>query len=220
MLLIKFIIIINLIIVSESFRAQYYNLVKNNVIKSTKIRSNNLIKLHSTNNLINKYTNIQNLNLSLIGISHKTASIDQIEKFVIPKEKWENFCTELYKNNIINEITILSTCNRFELYLVSEKNDQCANNVLDFIQKQNDDFKCIKDNLYVLTNEEAIAHIFKVAAGLDSLIIGEDQILSQVKKSNEFIKKLSFGSKLNFLPKLFEYAINTGKKVHQFRQSQ
>ncbi|MBC8059124.1 MAG: glutamyl-tRNA reductase [Clostridiaceae bacterium] len=125
------------------------------------------------------------------------------------KKKLEcyNFIKE---NEILSEIIILSTCNRSEIYGVIEKNDKLQ----DFLKIFETIFHLkpeeIYNNIELKEGDEAIKHIFEVAGGFKSMVIGEDQILGQVKDA--YFEALETGSSGKFLNKLFLSAVTFGKK--------
>lgn len=125
------------------------------------------------------------------------------------KKKLE--CCDFIKNNeILSESIILSTCNRSEIYGVIEKNDKLQ----DFLQIFETIFHLapeeIHKNIELKQGDEAIKHIFEVAGGFKSMVIGEDQILGQVKDA--YFEALEFCSSGKLLNKLFLSAITFGKK--------
>ncbi|MDU2111443.1 MAG: glutamyl-tRNA reductase, partial [Clostridiales bacterium] len=110
----------------------------------------------------------------------------------------------------IDEIVILSTCNRSEIYISGENIQQKVDEVANFY-KDYFGVKDIEQYLFKKTNLEAIQHLFDVTAGLDSLVVGEDQILGQVKDAHEFCMKL--GATKKVFNKLFRDAVTTSKEI-------
>lgn len=125
------------------------------------------------------------------------------------KKKLE--CYDFIKaNEILSEAIILSTCNRSEIYGVMEKNDKLQDFfkifeiIFDLVPEE------IEKNIELKEGDEAIKHIFEVAGGFKSMVIGEDQILGQVKDA--YFEALEFKTSGKFLNKLFLSAITFGKK--------
>ena len=150
------------------------------------------------------------MHLIVIGVNHKTAPIEVREKFSISKEAIQNGLKNINDYEDLNEIAILSTCNRMEIYAVQLGIDDLSSAkrfLFDLVDCDGD----IEEYLYVFTGVEAIRHLFKVSSSLDSLILGEGQILSQVKAAYTTAKKMSTTSTI--LNTLFNRAIATGKAV-------
>jgi len=118
----------------------------------------------------------------VIGLSHKTATVEVREKLSIPEATWNEASAALCEFNSIQEASVLSTCNRFEVYVVAPDHFEATRDVMAFLRQHSglEDLE-LRPNLFVLQNEDATWHLLRVAAGLDSLVVGEGQILSQVK---------------------------------------
>ena len=149
--------------------------------------------------------------LTLLGSDYNHAPISELEKLSASDKYIDQIYTDLIKSYNIDEVIILSTCNRFELYIVSDDKDIeniISNYVLDLTGTA-----LLKNGPtnYVLKGESAVDHLFRVSAGIKSQIIGEPEILGQVKSS---LRKSREGNASGpFLLKLFESAIRTGKRV-------
>ena len=149
------------------------------------------------------------MNFAVIGINHNLAPINVREKVAFTDmKKVEAINTLLDKS--INEIVILSTCNRSEIYINCEDLEVGVATVKNFY-KEFFELDNIEVYLFSKTDKDAINHLFRVTCGLDSLVLGEDQILGQVKNAHEFSMKLDATSKV--LNKLFRDAITTAKEV-------
>ena len=149
------------------------------------------------------------MNIAVVGINHNLSPISIREKVSFTDaNKIEAINILLDKD--IDEIVILSTCNRSEIYISCENLEKGVEIVKNFYEEF---FKLdnIKDYLFSKKSEEAINHLFIVTSGLDSVVLGEDQILGQVKDSYDFAMKLGATKKL--LNKLFREAITTAKEV-------
>lgn len=139
------------------------------------------------------------MHLKVIGLNHNTAPINIREKFSLSKDEIRRRLLDID----INESVLLSTCNRTELYVYD--NDKTGERL------QNMFFNCAGGCIYTFDGVDCIRHLFEVAAGLDSLILGEGQILSQVKEAYALAKDLGVtGTVLNTL---FNHAIAVGKRV-------
>lgn len=149
------------------------------------------------------------MNIAVIGINHNLSPISIREQVSFTDTKKIDSINILLDREI-NEIVILSTCNRSEIYISCEDLDKGIETVSNFY-KEFFNLDNIKSYLFSKKNEEAIKHLFVVTAGLDSLVIGEDQILGQVKEAHEFSMKLGATKKL--LNKLFREAVTTSKQI-------
>ena len=148
------------------------------------------------------------MHLTVIGVNHRTAPIDVREKFSISKDKISEGLKNIGNYDDLREVAILSTCNRTEVYTVTDSFDETADNfILDLVGYVDD----VDEYLYKFSGADCIQHLFKVASSLDSLVLGEGQILSQVKAAYALAKENSAtGTILNTL---FNRAIATGKAV-------
>jgi len=118
----------------------------------------------------------------VIGLSHKTATVEVREKLSIQEAQWNDASAALCQYDSIQEAAVLSTCNRFEVYIVAEDHFAATRDTMAFLRQHSglDDAE-LRPNLFVLQDEDATWHLLRVSAGLDSLVVGEGQILSQVK---------------------------------------
>ena len=122
----------------------------------------------------------QLMTLLAVGINYNSAPIAIRERLAFPAEILDNTLKNLWNIQEINEAAILSTCNRTEFYYQAESEDQTSANKLDFRNKKHTNFR-ICPLLYSYKDSQSIRHMFRVACGLDSMILGEPQILGQMK---------------------------------------
>lgn len=151
------------------------------------------------------------MNFAVIGINHKTASIEIREKVAFTdSKKIEGINILLDKG--IDEVVILSTCNRSEIYIV-DYSEQIEANIEKVIEFYIDFFylKEIKKYIYFKKDKDAVMHLYKVTSGLDSIVLGEDQILGQVKASHHF--SMDIGGSKKILNKLFNETVKTAKYI-------
>lgn len=121
---------------------------------------------------------------SIIGLNHKTAPVDLREKLAFSGEKYGDAIKKLSKGNDIIELVLLSTCNRTEFLYRTDHNGK--DKILKFLAESGcTEINELKNYLYILDEFEALQHLFRVASGLNSLVIGETQILGQVKNAFE-----------------------------------
>jgi len=117
-----------------------------------------------------------------IGMNHETAPVELRERFAFADEAVDDIMNNLRGIKGIKESLLISTCNRFEILLTTEKGDDAKGSVIEFLSRLSGIPKQeLEPTLYVYENHEAIRHIFRVGASLDSMVLGEPQILGQVK---------------------------------------
>ena len=120
----------------------------------------------------------------LLGLNHNTAPVELRECIAFSHEDTEHALEELHERTMFKEILLLSTCNRVELLFVTGNRDQCVIEAKRFIAEHNriplDD---VEPALYIYEGADAIRHVFRVASSLDSMMIGEPQILGQMKSA-------------------------------------
>ncbi len=123
------------------------------------------------------------INFLAIGVNYKTADIKIREKFCLLNNN--NFFLQELKN-IIDEFIIVSTCNRTEIYAICQHSNKILIALTNYLNISSD---IISKNCYIYSNQDAITHLVKVASGIDSMIIGETQILGQLKQALQYAQK-------------------------------
>ena len=151
------------------------------------------------------------MQLIVLGLNHKTAPVDVRERFSISKEAIRKGLSHLNEYESLNEAVVLSTCNRSELYAVVEDAEEDYDTLLQFLFDLTGNEENIDPYLYCYEDEDCIRHLFNVASSLDSLVLGEGQILSQVKQAYALSRETDATSTI--LNTLFHRAIATGKRV-------
>ncbi|WP_066377931.1 MULTISPECIES: glutamyl-tRNA reductase [unclassified Anabaena] len=152
------------------------------------------------------------MNIAVVGLSHKTAPVEIREKLSIPEPQTESAIAHLTSYPHIDEVAILSTCNRLEIYIVAAETDHGIREVTQFLSEYSKlPVNSLRQHLFVLLHEDAVMHVMRVAAGLDSLVLGEGQILAQVKNTHKLGQQYN-GIK-TILNRLFKQAITAGKRV-------
>ena len=152
------------------------------------------------------------MHIAVVGLSHRTAPVEIREKLSIPEQSMETSLQTLRGHEQVLEASILSTCNRLEIYTLVRNPDLGISAVRDFLSGHSglasDD---LSPHLFAFHHHDAVDHLLKVSAGLDSLVLGEGQILSQVKKMMRLGQEhKSIGPILN---RLLTQAVSTGKRV-------
>jgi glutamyl-tRNA reductase len=152
------------------------------------------------------------MHIAVVGLSHRTAPVEIRERLSIPEQSMEASLQQLRADEQVLEASILSTCNRLEIYTLLRHPDQGISAVGSFLSTISGlAVEELSPHLFTYHHEEAIAHLLRVSAGLDSLVLGEGQILSQVKKMVRLGQEhRSVGPILN---RLLNQAVSTGKRV-------
>jgi glutamyl-tRNA reductase len=152
------------------------------------------------------------MNIIVVGLSHKTAPVDVREKLSIPTPQMEAAIAHLRSYPHIEEATILSTCNRLEVYVVVSETEHGVREVTQFLAEHGKlPVHQLRPYLFILLHHDAVMHLMRVASGLDSLVLGEGQILAQVKHTHKVGQQYNgIGRILN---RLFNQAITAGKRV-------
>lgn len=151
--------------------------------------------------------------LVVMGLSHHTATVDIRERLAVPEAEWQAAAADLVTCSAVSEAAVLSTCNRFEVYLVSDDPYAAIQQVVAHLSSRSSlPVPELRRHLFMLTEDEACWHLMRVSAGLDSLVIGEGQILSQVKKCYEHASDKE-GSAGKILTRLLNIAVSAGKRV-------
>ncbi|BAY44864.1 glutamyl-tRNA reductase [Scytonema sp. HK-05] len=152
------------------------------------------------------------MNIAVVGLSHKTAPVEVREKLSIPEPQTEGAIAHLLSYPHIEEVAILSTCNRLEIYIVAQETEHGIREVTQFLSEHSKlPVTFLRQDLFVLLHQDAVMHLMRVAAGLDSLVLGEGQILAQVKNTHKLGQQYN-GIK-TVLNRLFKQAITAGKRV-------
>ncbi|MBI5195228.1 MAG: glutamyl-tRNA reductase [Nitrospirae bacterium] len=152
------------------------------------------------------------MNILVVGLNHKTAEVEVREKVAFDGNKLGDASDILKTNPQVKENIILSTCNRVELYATVKDTVQGTEGIKKFLSDFHNIPKEVLDkSLYVHDGGVAIRHIFRVASSLDSMVVGEPQILGQLKDAYEFsLKRKSTGILLN---RLMKKAFSVAKRV-------
>ncbi|HKV27320.1 MAG TPA: glutamyl-tRNA reductase [Candidatus Acidoferrales bacterium] len=151
--------------------------------------------------------------IALIGCNHRTAPLELRERVAFTPEQALRVATELCQMGVIEEAVVVSTCNRSELYGVTSGAGESAPSAL--ISYFTDFHKLspmeLTGRLYRHAGPEAVRHLFRVACGVDSMLLGEAEILGQIREAyNRALKNGSTGPVLN---RLFQGALEVGKRV-------
>lgn len=150
------------------------------------------------------------MHLSVLGINHRTAPVEVRGQVAFPSEQLGRALSELAGIRGVHEAAILSTCNRTELYCSSRENSDRA--VVEWLGAfHNLESGSLQSHLYSHHDEAAVRHILRVAAGLDSMVLGEPQILGQLKDCYQ--QALGAGTLDTLVNRLFQHTFSVAKQV-------
>ena len=152
------------------------------------------------------------MSVVVIGLNHRTVPLELLERMTIPDARLPKALHDLLAREHLSEAVVLSTCNRTEVYAVAERFHGAYQDVRNFLSEvaflPPEDFA---DHLYVHYDSAAVAHLFAVAAGLDSAVLGESEIQGQVKDA--WVRARDEGAAGTTLNLLFRHALEAGKRA-------
>ena len=152
------------------------------------------------------------MSVIVVGLNHRTAPVELRERVAVPSSRMVKALHDLSGREHLAEVVLLSTCNRTEIYARSTKFHSAVSDVLEFLSEQGsappEDFS---EHLYTYYDDSAVSHLFGVAAGLDSMILGEDEILGQVRGAWQLAE--AEGASGQAMARVFRHAIELGKRV-------
>ena len=155
-------------------------------------------------------------NFKTIAVTHKNFDITDIGKFHIDEKEWENRLSALRVNSGIDELMFLSTCNRVEFLLNTSRNidKQFIKELILLVYPEikNEDSEKTISSAMIFEGDDALKHLFQVASSLDSLVVGEREIITQVRNAYELCKKLNLTGDL--LRIVIQKTIECAKKVY------
>jgi glutamyl-tRNA reductase len=152
------------------------------------------------------------VSLLVVGLNHRTVPVELLERMTVPEDRLAKALHDLAAREHLLEVVLLSTCNRTEIYARCTHFHAAVGDVRDFLAAHSgadpDEFA---DHLYTYYDEAAVAHLFSVAAGLDSMIVGESEILGQVRDAWQTGVREQTAPQL--LSRMFKHAVESGKRV-------
>ena len=152
------------------------------------------------------------MSIVVIGLSHRTSPVELRERFAFAENRIPDVLRKLRGDGLATEAVILSTCNRVELYIATPNEPaQAVFDLKSFLASVQAQPMPDGNELYTLHEPHSVHHLFKVACGLDSMVLGETEILGQLKKAYDLaLQSGHTGARLN---KAFQGAFNVAKKV-------
>ena len=149
------------------------------------------------------------MNLSCIGISHKTAPVEDRERLWFSADEIRTSLPQILREGI-TEAVLFSTCNRTELYILSRQSPASTEPLIKFLQEQKSATDVSLSKFFTFAGQKAVEHLFSVTSGIDSMVIGDVQILAQVKEGLTLAQET--GTAGFYINKLFQAAFHTGKR--------
>jgi glutamyl-tRNA reductase len=150
--------------------------------------------------------------LAVVGISHQTSTIEEREPLQLGRDELPQVDSSLVSLPGVHEATAICTCNRIEFYLVLRDAGAAGDVVAQmYRERRNLDLSSLRDTLYERVDGDAVRHLLRVAAGVDSMVLGETQIFGQIKQA--YTQACSVKSAGKILHRLFHQAFRTGKRV-------
>lgn len=152
------------------------------------------------------------MSVIVVGVNHRTVPLELLERLAVQADRLPKALHDLVSRDDVSEAVVLSTCNRTEIYVHAEKFHGAVADVRDFLcQLAFLAPEELSDHLYTFHDAAAVAHLFSVAAGLDSAVLGESEILGQVRSAWEVAaSERAAGPALHLL---FRHAVEVGKRV-------
>lgn len=150
--------------------------------------------------------------LIVIGLNHRTTPIEIRERLAFKEQDMEKALLQVNSLPSLKEGMILSTCNRVEIYALARESENAFKNLKNFLSQYHDlPLKDFEDGLYLLKGNEAVRHIFRVASSLDSMVVGEPQILGQIKSAYNIAVELKTSGII--LHRLMHRAFHVAKRI-------
>ncbi|MBU2552136.1 MAG: glutamyl-tRNA reductase [Proteobacteria bacterium] len=152
------------------------------------------------------------MNIVLVGLNHRTAPVELRERLAMDACAPEQAYHDILNRTDFGESIYLSTCNRVEILAATDDMDEAVTQIKSFLASARGlDVETFEDALYVMETREAVRHVFRVASSLDSMVLGEPQILGQLKAAfREAVDNKATGPILN---KLMHKSFSTAKRV-------
>jgi len=149
--------------------------------------------------------------LMVVGLNYRTAPVEVRERFWISEDRRYQALAQLSRAEGIEEVIVLATCNRTEFLLWVNDVTLAANSVMRLLSSEYGLKLCEWKHFYRLLDEAALLHIFRVASSLDSMVVGEPQVIAQVKQAWQQAKKV--GASARFLDTVMQKALTVSKRV-------
>lgn len=152
------------------------------------------------------------MSVIVVGLNHRTVPLEMLERMTVSEAGLPKALHDLRSRANLSEAVLLSTCNRTEIYAVAERYHGAIGDVRNFLAELSFAApEAFTDHLYAYHDATAVAHLFKVASGLDSAVVGESEILGQVRAAWELAAEENATGPV--LERLFRHAVEVGKRA-------
>lgn len=152
------------------------------------------------------------MSVVVVGLNHRTVPLDVLERMTVSGARLPKALYDLRTRPNLNEAVVLSTCNRTEIYAVAERYHGAIDDIRTFLTDLSGlDIGVFSDHIYAYHDDFAVSHLFKVASGLDSAVLGESEILGQVRVA--FERAEEEGATASELARLFSCALGVGRRA-------
>lgn len=153
------------------------------------------------------------MHIVVVGLNYRTAPVEVRERFTFEQSELSEALSELLQTKSVMEGVIVATCNRTEIYVVVDRLHMCGYFIRSFMERWFDiPREEFTKHLYIYEDEQAISHLFRVTCGLDSMVIGETQILGQIRTA--FLQSQQEKATGTWFNMLFKQAVTLGKRAH------
>ena len=152
------------------------------------------------------------MSVVVVGLNHRTVPLDVLERMTVNDARLPKALYDLRTRPHLSEAVVLSTCNRTEIYAVAERYHGAIDDIRSFLTDLSGlNVDAFADHVYAYHDDFAVSHLFKVASGLDSAVVGETEILGQVRSA--FERAEEEGATANVLARLFTRALAVGRRA-------
>ncbi|MHB1614338.1 MAG: glutamyl-tRNA reductase [Actinomycetes bacterium] len=153
------------------------------------------------------------MSVLVVGLSHRSAPVRLLEQMALTPDRVEKLLTDAVASPCVEEAVVLATCNRAEIYAVVDRFHPGVARLSDLLAQYGGlDRDLVSSHVYVHYEERAVHHLFSVSAGLDSMVVGEGQVLGQVRTALQLAQGV--GSAGRVLNDLVQQALHVGKRAH------
>jgi glutamyl-tRNA reductase len=153
------------------------------------------------------------MSLLVVGLSHRSATVDLLERTAVADDDIPKLLSLATSTEHVDEAVVLATCNRLEVYADVRKFHGGVQELTDaLVQRTSVPLEELADHLYVHYEDRAVQHLFEVASGLDSMVVGEQQILGQLRSALQTAREEATVGRA--LGPLIEHALRAGKRAH------
>ena len=150
------------------------------------------------------------MNLLAVSINHRTAPVELREAFHLSEEEIKQLI-EKAKSELLSEGLIISTCNRTEIYGIPKNSALAHSHLQKFVSEHKNSIKISPENFQEFISRDSLKHLFSVATGIDSMLVGDNQVFKQVKDSFQIAEEMGFAGYM--MKRVFDFATRVGKRA-------